>query len=119
MNGSLIEHLKGTHSLLESWGASKELCIAGMYHALYGTSGFDNHLIPYIDRYKAKAILGEEIEQIVYTYGSCDRDYFWPQIGLKNTQVFLNRFTETHRRLTVCELQYFCELTVANEIEIA
>ena len=31
INGSLTDHLKGTHLLLNSWGASEELCRAGLY----------------------------------------------------------------------------------------
>jgi len=119
INGSLIDHLQGTHLLLHSWGASDELCRAGLYHALYGTSGFDNHLISHYERSKAQAILGVNAEQIIYTYCACDRDFFWPQIGIKSSPIFLNRFTKQQYQLTLEELQQFCELTVANELEIA
>lgn len=61
INGSLINHLKGTYQLLKSWGAKDELCIAGLYHALYGTSGFDNHLITVNHRNEAKEILGNNL----------------------------------------------------------
>lgn len=119
INGSLIKHLKGTHHLLQCWGANDELCIAGLYHALYGTSGFANHLISHHDRNQAQVILGEKSEKIVYTYCACDRDFFWPQIGIKQDPIFLNRFTNEQYQLTLEELQQFCELTVANELEIA
>ncbi|MGQ3890310.1 DUF6817 domain-containing protein [Legionella sp. CNM-1927-20] len=119
INGSLIDHLKGTYLLLKSWEANEELYIAGLYHALYGTSGFNNHLISHNDRTEAKAILGEKSEQIVYTYCACERDFFWPQIGANADPIFLNRFINKQYSLTFEELQQFCELTVANELEIA
>lgn len=45
LNGSLLKHLEGTHMLLQSWNANNDLCIAGLYHAVYGTSGFDEVLV--------------------------------------------------------------------------
>ena len=119
INGTLIKHLKGTYSLLKSWGANEDLCSAGLYHALYGTSGFDNHLIHVNDRSQAKLILGNKIEKIIYTYCACDRNSFWPQIGVIQQPVFLNRFTNKMNLLNQEELEQFCELTVANEIDIA
>lgn len=119
INGSLLEHLKGTYDLLESWGAHKDLCVAGLYHALYGTSGFDNQLLHHNDRNQAKIILGERVEKIVYTYCACDRDFFWSQIGLNQNPIFLNRFNGERYLLTLEELGEFCELTIANELEIA
>ncbi|MCV6623706.1 MAG: hypothetical protein OIF51_18365 [Cellvibrionaceae bacterium] len=31
LNGSLLDHLKGTQALLQSWGASQTLCQAGLF----------------------------------------------------------------------------------------
>ena len=41
VDGSLIEHLQATRQLLKEWGASEVLQDAGLYHAAYGTAGFD------------------------------------------------------------------------------
>lgn len=119
INGSLFEHLKGTYFLLQSWGAGQELCLAGPYHALYGTSGFNNQLISHNERNKAQTILPKKVEHIVYTYCACNRDAFWPQIGSASPLIFFNRFTNDQYELTLKELRQFCELTVANELEIA
>jgi hypothetical protein len=119
LNGSLVNHLHGTYKLLKSWNADYELCIAGLYHAIYGTSGFDKSLISDSHRDKIKEILGTQSEQIVYTYCACERDFFWEQIGIKDNPVFLDRFTGNKYCLSLSELKYFCELTVANELEIA
>lgn len=119
INGSLMQHLEGTYFLLKSWGANESLCLAGLYHALYGTSGFSNHLIDVHNRSHAQFILGETIEKIIYTYCACDRDYFWPKIGVSQYPEFLNRFTNEKYFLNTEEMNQFCELTVANELEIA
>jgi len=119
LDGSLINHLKGTYELLKSWGAKQDLCNAGLFHAAYGIVGFDKSLVSENCRNSIKNIIGTKPEGIVYTYCACDRDFFWPQIGMKNTPVFLNRFTGEKYYLSNNELRNFCELTVANELEIA
>lgn len=119
INGSLIDHLNRTKSLLEQWLAPMELQDAGLYHAAYGTAGFEESLVSTAQRKNIVAIIGKEAEEIVYTYCACDRDYFWPQFSSSNSFQFKNRFTGDLLQLTHQQLCHFCELTVANELEIA
>ena len=119
LNGNLLEHLKGTQQLLASWGASQILQDAGLYHAAYGTAGFEECMISINQRTKIKHLLGSEVEEIVYQYCACDRNHFWPQLGIVNDPEFLNRFTGQSFDLSSDLLRDFCELTVANELEIA
>ena len=119
LDGSLIEHLIGTKALLENWSASEELQDAGLYHAAYGTAGFNEHLVATSQRHKIASIIGERAENIVYLYCACDRDYFWPQFGEPNQLIFKNRFTDESFQPSKEQVKDFCELTVANELEIA
>jgi len=119
IDGSLIDHLQGTQKLLKEWSASTTLEIAGLYHAAYGTAGFDEALVSVEQRDKISKIIGSEAEDMVYLYCACDRDYFWPQIGVVAVPEFKNRFTGQLFQLRPQELRDFCELTVANEIEIS
>ncbi len=66
LNGSLIEHLKGTADLLKAWGNREELCKAGLYHAVYGTDGYDESLVDLSMRHQVKNLIGTETEEIVY-----------------------------------------------------
>jgi len=119
IDGTLIDHLKGTYKILNSWHASESLCIAGLYHAVYSTSGFEHALVSKYNRDHIKKIIGKASEDIVYTYCAADRDFFWPQIGKIDDPLFLNRFTGDKYHLSLDELKKYCELTVANELEIA
>ena len=119
LDGTLLEHLKGTYRLLISWRADPDLCMAGLYHAVYGTSGFERHLIASNQRQKIKKMIGEKAEHIVYQYCACDRNSFWPQIGVNSNPIFFDRLIDKKYHLTMQELQWFCELTAANEREIA
>ena len=119
INGSLIDHLKGTKKLLESWSASRVLQDAGLYHAAYGTDGFNQSLLSPEERVKIAEIIGAEAEEIVYLYCACERESFWPQVGREPNPEFKNRFTGELSRLNEDQIRNFCELTVANELEIA
>lgn len=119
LNGSLEQHLSAVRALLESWGADKTLCDAGLYHAAYGTAGFTAAMVSPNQRSKIAHIIGDCSEGIVYRYCSCDRSIVWPQIGKAETVQFHNRFTTSYDPINNEELRQFCELTCANEIEIA
>jgi hypothetical protein len=119
LDGSLIEHLKGTRRLLDEWSASTALKDAGLYHAAYGTAGFDESLVSTNQRHEISQIIGSEAEEIVYQYCACDRKYFFAQIGGSNSALFNNRFTGESYQLSANILMQFCELTAANETEIA
>ncbi len=119
LNGSLLSHLRGTYDLLHHWGANEDLCKAGLYHAAYGTAGYDEKLISLNERLQIQELIGLESEEVVYVYCACDRDFFWPQLGVVENPVFRNRFSGEEYALENDALKKFCELTAANELEIA
>ncbi len=119
LDGSLIDHLKGTKDILERWGASISLQDAGLYHAAYGTAGFSQRLVSTDQREKVVDIIGGAAEDIVYQYCASDRETFFSRIGRDLCPIFPNRFTGESYVLSERMLRDFCELTAANEIEIA
>lgn len=117
--GSLAAHLQGTARLLGRWGNRDALCLAGLYHAVYGTAGFEPALSSVTGRSRIAAIIGAEAEAIVYLYGACDRGVFHPRIGGAERLRFADRFARSEYSITEAQLRDFCELTLANEIELA
>ncbi|KJY73688.1 DUF6817 domain-containing protein [Vibrio nigripulchritudo] len=118
LNGSLTEHLKGTQNILKQWGASDVLQTAGLFHAAYGTAGFDENMVSLDQRKYIAEIIGEEEEALVYLYCSCDRDHVFPQFNKEKSIKFRDRFNETSIEIDDKTLNLFCELTVANELEL-
>lgn len=119
LNGSLIEHLQGTQHLLQDWNASSVLQNAGLYHAAYGTAGFDEKLLSLDKRHEIAEIIGKDAEELVYIYCACDRDIFFPQFYTNTQVIYTNRFTQEKYILPSKLLRDFCELTAANELELA
>lgn len=119
LNGSLIEHLKGTADLLKAWGNREALCNAGLYHAVYGTDGYDQSLVGLAMRPQVASLIGAEAEEITYLYGACDRNAFYPRIGTTSQLIYSNRFTRKSFEIRYSALKDLCELVLANELEIA
>ncbi|AOT08691.1 DUF6817 domain-containing protein [Pseudoalteromonas luteoviolacea] len=118
LNGDLESHLKGTASILKSWGASELLQTAGLFHAAYGTAGFDMSMVSLEQRDSIAKTIGKEEEALVYLYCSCDRSFVFHQFGHHDVIQFKDRFNGQLFPLHKHRAKMFCELTVANELEL-
>lgn len=117
--GTLGGHLERTHAWLRRFGARAALCRAGLHHAIYGTAGIDGELLPLSARQAVAAPIGDEAEAIVYHYAACDRDRFHPRIGTRDECLFADRFERRDYAIDTAMLRDLCELTLANELEVA
>lgn len=119
LNGSLEAHLHGTAALLRAWGAPEPVCIAGLYHAVYGTDAFRPALTSTAMRQSIRDLIGVQAEDLVYLYGACHRETYYPRIGRTSQLQFSDRFSGTDYAITTHQLSGLCELILANELEIA
>lgn len=116
---NLGAHLQRTEAWLRRFGAREALCRAGRHHAIYGTAGIAGKLLALSTRQTVAAAIGDEAEAIVYRYAACDRDRFHPRIGTSDETRFADRFDARDQAITTAELRDFCELTLANELDLA
>ena len=119
LNGTLERHLHGTERLLREWGNREAVCVAGLYHAVYGTDGIEGCLTGLEARDAVRRIVGAEAESLVYVYGACDRERFHPRIGTPAQNAFVDRFAGCEYPIDDATLCDFCEITVANELDLA
>ena len=119
VNGSLARHLRGTAALLRRWGRREAVCLAGLYHAVYGTDRIHGVLAGCGMRKTIANVIGAEAEALAYLYGACDRDAFHPRLGTPGQWMFADRFTESEYPITESQLRDLCEITVANELDLA
>lgn len=122
LNGSLKSHLHGTYELLNNWGNPEYVCDAGLYHASYGTQPMKKFGIAHkeyseSDRADIEKIIGKDAENLVYLYGACDRDYFYPQIG-SNRPIYRDRFNQSESILPINVIKDLLEITIANELQM-
>jgi hypothetical protein len=111
--GTLLAHLKRVHALLDEWNARPALRLAGLCHAFYGTDGFPTALG---SREELAPVIGEEAEELVYFYASCDRRFSYSRLV---DGPFRDRFTAAVLDPPPGRRRDFAELTAANELDIA
>jgi hypothetical protein len=73
-NESLLDHLLETRGVLESWGARRELCDAGLFHSVYGTQFLGDELIGTDRRPELRALIGEDAEAVAYLWHGIKRE---------------------------------------------
>jgi catechol 2,3-dioxygenase-like lactoylglutathione lyase family enzyme len=116
--GTLLTHLRRVADQLTAWGAPEEVVLAGLCHAGYGTDGFATALLPVSNRGELIEVIGPAAEELVYLYGSCDRDATYPLLGSGGPVPFRDRFTGELREVDVVRVGAFLEITAANELDV-
>jgi (p)ppGpp synthase/HD superfamily hydrolase len=71
----LKEHLMGTHDLLAQWRNAKHVCLAGLFHSVYGTKTFSTAALRTESRDDVRALIGERAEALAFIFGMSDRKY--------------------------------------------
>ncbi|MFN8532405.1 MAG: hypothetical protein U0556_02525 [Dehalococcoidia bacterium] len=114
--GSLIEHLVGTHDLLEAWGNSRDLCNAGLFHSVYGTQLFAIQSVPFEKRDDIRRAIGDRAERVAYLFSVTNRKTFFEQNG-KPTATLYDVVRHEIVPVSPEELRDLIELEVANLVE--
>lgn len=53
------DHLRSVQRVLKEWGEDEELQLAGLYHSIYGTEGFQDFQLSFDRRDDIKKLIGE------------------------------------------------------------
>jgi hypothetical protein len=119
VHGTLFDHLLRTEGLLLAWGCPETVALAGLCHAAYGTDGFPTSLLTLDERGLLANVAGDDVEELVYFYASCDRGFLYPNlVNHSSTFSFRDRFTKEVALATTNQLQDFVDLTLANEFDV-
>jgi hypothetical protein len=71
---TLFEHLKGVHDLLRDWDNDYDVCLAGLFHSIYGTKVFKHQSLH--DRGALVNMIGVKAELLVHLFATGDRPLF-------------------------------------------
>ena len=71
---TLFQHLKGVHDLLRDWDNPTDVCLAGLFHSIYGTSTFKHQSLN--DRGALVDMIGVPAELLVYHFSTKSRPMF-------------------------------------------
>ena len=114
--GTLLAHLVRVRERLARLGAGRDLQLAGLAHAVYGTDGFGVTLVDPDRRDVLRDVAGPAVEALVYRYGACDRSRTWPELAGRGQ--LHDRFDGTVETLSPAELRDFADLTIVNELDV-
>jgi len=71
---TLFDHLKGVHDLLRDWDNDEDVCNAGLFHSIYGTSSFKHKSLH--DREPLVKLIGGRAESLAYQFSLGERPLF-------------------------------------------
>jgi hypothetical protein len=110
-------HLEGTHDLLQAWGNPQPVCVAGLFHSIYGTWHFRHQAFPIERRQVIRDLIGEEAEFLAYVFCVTER----PKVLLASIGARIVLLMDHHAgrplRLTPSQLDQLLEIEAANLIE--
>ena len=113
---TLFDHLLGTARLLESWGNPPEVCLAGLYHSIYGTQSYRVSSLELTERDRVRDLIGERGEWLAYLFCVTDRSSFFSEAGTSPVRL-RDRVHEATIDVRAEDLTALLEIEVANYLE--
>jgi len=77
---SLLTHLTGVHDKLKHWGCPQVLCLAGLFHSVYGTEHYRRQTVPISARPRVARVIGDEAEELAFRFCTLDTKAFVAEI---------------------------------------
>jgi hypothetical protein len=74
-NRTFYEHLCNVEDILKLCRVDKDVCLAGLYHSIYGTNYFQ--LKTTDNRDAIKTVIGERAEYLVWIFCNAQRPFCW------------------------------------------
>jgi hypothetical protein len=68
-----LAHVVNVYRLMQSAGCTEELCLAGLFHSIYGTERFRTFSLPLERRGEIRTQIGERAEYLAYLNCAMDR----------------------------------------------
>ena len=114
--GALLEHLRGTHDLLQGWGNDQAVCVGGLFHSIYGTRAYHTRSASLEDRQRIRAVIGERAERLAFLFCVSNRGEFFEALDQDNATL-RNSVHEETVPVTKGELRDLIEMETANFVE--
>jgi hypothetical protein len=115
---SLYHHLRGTEFLLQAWQCGEDVCLAGLFHSIYGTSIFRHASLQIEQRAVLVDAIGVSAERLVYLFHACDRPRAFTQaLRESGSRIMQSRLDLTALAVTEADLTGLIEVECANLLE--
>ena len=61
-----LAHAIGVYRDMQSWGSDEDLCMAALFHSIYGTELFQDFTLPLERRGEVRELIGERAEYLAF-----------------------------------------------------
>jgi hypothetical protein len=113
---SFMTHLCNTYELLRAWGRPEYLCLAGLFHGIYGTESYVPRSFPLKRRKHLRSLIGEKSEFLVYLFCIGDERPFFRPVQGQSTRI-RNRLDGTELTIPSETWRDLAEIEAANWLE--
>jgi hypothetical protein len=110
-------HLKGTHDLLRAWSNPDPICLAGLFHSIYGTWHFRHKAFPIENRDVIRGLIGAEAEFLAYLFCVTERPKAFLVHARSPQTAIRDHYTGHLIRLSPAALNKLLEIEAANLLE--
>lgn len=114
---TLFAHLKGVYDLLAEWGNDQTVCLAGLFHSIYGTRSFQITTVPLNHREMVREVIGAEAEELAYLFCICDRKTFYPDHPTTKPDEIHDVVNDLQVTVSEKQLTQLIEVEAANTID--
>lgn len=114
---TLLSHLRGTYTILDSWGCEKYVCFAGLCHSIYGTESLTKAPATLDNREYVRSLIGKEAERLAYLFGAHRKEHFWTNLNRSENFTVEDRFSNELIAISEQDLRDLITLTLANWLE--
>ncbi|MDA1016915.1 MAG: hypothetical protein O3A00_20960 [Planctomycetota bacterium] len=112
-----LAHAIGVHNDLKAWGCNAELCVAGLFHSIYGTAKFQSFKLALDRRAELQSMIGLRAEELCYLNCAMDRDVFDATVQADGPTVFRDRLNGQVLELTTDMFRDLCTLHLCDWLE--
>jgi hypothetical protein len=114
---TLLEHLEGVFHLLDEWGNPLDICLAGLFHSIYGTTNYKTQTISFKNRGYIQDLIGKNAENFVFLFCVCDVKDFIEQCHQSDPFRLID--TLNHKEICISEKNWraIAEIHIANLLE--
>ena len=117
-NSDFYSHLDGVYSYLERWGLPEHVRLAGLFHSLYGTEGFQGFTLSLEWRDQIRSLIGDRAERLVYCYCALTYQSLRESVLAGGGPRLWDRFADCRLEVTQKEYQEILWMMLANTLEI-
>ena len=112
-----MSHLVGVYQVLVSWHCSDTVCLAGLFHSIYGAEGFDAGGLDLRRRPEILTLIGTAAERLAFVNSSMTYDSFDATLRRGPPHHVVNRLSGAPIQLTEQEFADLSRIQLADWLE--